>query len=65
MAVVYSAMGGGVLLLLPASQILIDHVGWRGTYQLFGVIVLVVLLPVAAVAVAAFRRRRTARHEEG
>ena len=46
MAVVYSAMGGGVLLLLPASQILIDHVGWRGTYQLFGVIVLVLLLPV-------------------
>jgi len=27
MAVVYSAMGGGVLVLLPASQILIDHLG--------------------------------------
>src|SRR5215475_2639209 len=40
MAVVYSAMGGGVLALLPASQILIDHIGWRGTYLLFGVIVL-------------------------
>src|SRR6185437_8963377 len=37
MAVVYSAMGGGVLILLPTSQLLIDHVGWRGTYQLFGV----------------------------
>jgi MFS family permease len=46
MAVVYSAMGGGVLLLLPASQLLIDHLGWRGTYQLFGVIVLAILLPV-------------------
>lgn len=46
MAVVYSAMGGGVLLLLPASQLLIDHLGWRGAYQLFGVIVLTILLPV-------------------
>ena len=44
MAVVYSAMGGGVLVLLPASQLLIDHLGWRGAYQLFGVIVLVILL---------------------
>jgi MFS family permease len=46
MAVVYSAMGGGVLVLLPASQILIDRFGWRGTYQLFGIAVLVILLPV-------------------
>lgn len=47
MAVVYSAMGGGVLMLLPASQLLIDHVGWRGAYLLFGVIVLVLLLPLS------------------
>jgi MFS family permease len=46
MAVVYSAMGGGVLLLLPASQLLIDHLGWRGTYRLFGIVVLVILLPL-------------------
>src|SRR5271154_2109875 len=46
MAVVYSAMGGGMLVLLPASQILIDHFGWRDTYRLFGVIVIAVLLPV-------------------
>ncbi|MBV9562730.1 MAG: MFS transporter [Bradyrhizobium sp.] len=46
MAVVYSAMGGGVLLLLPASQLLIDRVGWRGTYLLFGVAVSALLLPV-------------------
>jgi MFS family permease len=46
MAVVYSAMGGGVLLLLPASQILIDHLGWRGAYQLLGIIVLCLLLPL-------------------
>ena len=47
MAVVYSAMGGGVLVLLPASQILIDHIGWRGAYQLFGVVAVCVLVPVA------------------
>jgi len=46
MAVVYSAMGGGVLVLLPASQILIDHVGWRGAYQLFGIIAVCLLVPV-------------------
>ena len=46
MAVVYSAMGGGVLILLPASQLLIDHVGWRGAYLLFGVVALCVFVPV-------------------
>jgi MFS family permease len=46
MAVVYSAMGGGVLLLLPASQLLIDHVGWRDAYQWFGTIVLCLVVPL-------------------
>ena len=46
MAVVYSAMGAGVLLLLPASQLLIDHVGWRDAYQWFGVIVLCLVVPL-------------------
>src|SRR3954462_13893110 len=46
MAVVYSAMGGGVLLLLPASQLLIDHLGWRETYQLFGFAALGLLVPL-------------------
>ena len=46
MAVVYSAMGGGVLALLPASQLLIDHIGWRDTYQLFGVAALGLLVPL-------------------
>jgi MFS family permease len=45
MAVVYSAAGGGVLLLLPASQILIDRFGWRGAYQLLGIIALGLLVP--------------------
>lgn len=46
MAVVYSAMGAGVLVLLPSSQLLIDHVGWRGAYQIFGIVALCLLVPL-------------------
>jgi MFS family permease len=46
MAVVYAAAGGGVLVLLPASQILIDHFGWRDTYRLFGATALMLLVPL-------------------
>jgi len=46
MAVVYSAAGAGVLVLLPASQLLIDHVGWRGAYQAFGITALGLLVPL-------------------
>src|SRR5471030_2376952 len=46
MAVVYSATGAGVLILLPASQILIDKLGWRGAYQVFGGATLFLLLPL-------------------
>ena len=65
MAVVYSAMGGGVLVLLPASQLLIDHLGWRGAYQLFGVDRALPAGAARAAAVAAVRRRRAACREEG
>src|SRR5260370_9639432 len=34
MAVVYSATGAGILILLPASQLLIERIGWRDAYQL-------------------------------
>jgi MFS family permease len=46
MAIVYSATGAGVLILLPASQLLIGHFGWRETYQLFGIAALALLLPL-------------------
>ena len=50
MSLIYSAMGVGVLVLLPASQLLIDHAGWRGAYQIMGgcalgLLVLLQLLP--------------------
>jgi MFS family permease len=46
LAVVHSAAGAGVLMLLPVSQLLIDHVGWRGAYQVFGGVVLLLLVPL-------------------
>jgi predicted MFS family arabinose efflux permease len=46
MAVVYSATGAGVLILLPASQILIDHFGWRGAYRIFAGMALFLLIPL-------------------
>src|SRR6202171_4710149 len=46
MAVVYSATGAGILVLLPASQVLIDRIGWRDAYQLFGAVALFLLLPL-------------------
>jgi MFS family permease len=46
MAVVYSATGAGVLVLLPLSQVLIDHFGWRGAYQIFGCTALILMLPL-------------------
>jgi predicted MFS family arabinose efflux permease len=46
MALIYSAMGAGVLLVLPLSQVLIDRFGWRNTYMIFGFAVLAVLIPL-------------------
>ncbi|MCO5129204.1 MAG: MFS transporter [Xanthobacteraceae bacterium] len=46
MAVVYSANGAGILTLVPLSQILIDHSGWRNSYHLLGGFLLVLLIPL-------------------
>jgi MFS family permease len=46
MAVIYSAMGAGVLALLPVSQLLIDHIGWRGTYRVFAIAALGLVVPL-------------------
>jgi MFS family permease len=49
MAVVYSATGAGVLIMLPISQVLIDHLSWRGAYEAYGYGVLLVLLPLLLI----------------
>jgi len=49
MAIIYSATGAGILVLLPASQVLIDRIGWRDTYQLFGAVALCLLLPLVVL----------------
>jgi MFS family permease len=46
MAILYSATGAGILVLLPASQMLIDRIGWRDAYQLFGAVALCLLVPL-------------------
>jgi predicted MFS family arabinose efflux permease len=46
MAVIYSATGAGVLAILPLSQVLIERVGWRSAYQIFGTTMLVLLVPL-------------------
>jgi MFS family permease len=46
MAVVYSATGAGVLILLPVAQILIDRFGWRDAYRTQGWLVLLLLVPL-------------------
>src|SRR6185369_1287349 len=46
LAVVSSAAGAGVLLLVPLAQILIDQAGWRGAYHILGGVMLLLLLPL-------------------
>jgi MFS family permease len=46
MAIIYSATGTGILVLLPASQVLIERIGWHDAYQLFGAVALCLLLPI-------------------
>jgi MFS family permease len=47
MAILYSAAGAGVLVILPLSQLLIDRFGWREAYQIFGIFVLCLLVPLS------------------
>uniref|UniRef100_E6VM14 Major facilitator superfamily MFS_1 n=1 Tax=Rhodopseudomonas palustris (strain DX-1) TaxID=652103 RepID=E6VM14_RHOPX len=47
MAVVYSAIGAGVLVILPIAQVLIERVGWREAYLMLGGAMLVLLLPLS------------------
>src|SRR5256885_6930537 len=46
MAILYSAAGAGVLVILPVSQLLIDRIGWREAYPAFGIFVLCLPVPL-------------------
>ncbi len=47
MAVLSAAMGTGMLAFAPLAQWLIDRVGWRHAYELIGIGLLVLLVPLA------------------
>ncbi|WBU27681.1 MFS transporter [Rhodopseudomonas palustris] len=47
MAVVYSAIGAGVLVMLPIAQLLIERVGWREAYLILGGAMLILLVPLS------------------
>jgi MFS family permease len=47
MAVLSAAMGTGMLAFAPLAQWLIDRVGWRHAYELIGLALLVLLVPLA------------------
>jgi MFS family permease len=46
LAVVSSAAGAGVLLLVPLAQILVDQAGWRGAYHILGGAMLIAVVPL-------------------
>lgn len=46
-AIVFAAAGVGTFALVPFSQFLIEHYGWRGAYRGLGAGLLVMLLPLA------------------
>jgi MFS family permease len=63
MGVAYAGFGSGTLVIVPLAQYAIERVGWRETYTLMGVVVLV-LLPLLLLLpwreIAGERRARKA-----
>ncbi len=49
LAVVSSAAGAGVLLLVPLAQLLVDWAGWRGAYHVLGGAMLAAVVPLLAL----------------
>lgn len=46
LAVVASSAGAGVLVLVPLTQVLVDHAGWRGAYHILGGAMLAAAVPL-------------------
>jgi len=67
MGLAYAALGAGVLVLLPVTQLLLDHYAWQTVYRILGatvlsLLVLPVVLPFRRMAAGgpAWRQPRTA-----
>jgi sugar phosphate permease len=45
--IAYTGEGFGILLFAPAAGVLVTTIGWRGSYILAGLVVLLVIVPVA------------------
>lgn len=46
MGLAYSALGAGVLLLLPLTQLLLESYPWRDVYHMIGLTILALMVPV-------------------
>lgn len=49
MGMAYAALGAGVLVILPLTQLLMEWFQWRAVYPMIGGAILVLLLPVMAL----------------
>ena len=74
MALPYAAVGAGMLLLPPLTQLLLEHYGWRATHWILGggvlmAIPLVMLLPLGRITAGSAqwqaRRRASAELAQG
>lgn len=57
-SIVFSALGVGIMVVLPLTQLLIDELGWRGAYRALGATALLVAVPVAILPWAHFHAGR-------
>jgi MFS family permease len=55
--IAYSAAGCGTLLFVPAAQVLLAHLDWRGAYRVLG-FALLVCVPLAALGAGHAEERR-------
>lgn len=44
--IAFAGMGTGLFLFSPLAQVVIDRVGWRGTFALMGLLSMILLLPL-------------------
>ena len=65
MGVAYAGLGSGVIVVVPLTQMIIEHSGWRAAYTVLGVSLLVLILAVAAAPWRRWWRGHPAIHVPG